>query len=438
MTESQTSAEPPHAAPVRDVSVLEILKLDPTPLSREDLAGMIQKRLDGRAFALAISHDSFQAFTGGIQTLINDEMETLRKDGVAQLHACPVARINCLSEDAVHLEIIVSLDGQTLGVVEVSDLTEVLIRLQDCRSVQVHHTMNWNLSLLSRVLEATQTLAKYFWIHDYYSVCESYNLLRNDRAFCNAPPLDSNSCSICRYGPTRAAHMAAFKDLFQRWNFEFIVPSKRGADIWLHAYPEYAARLKVLPIYSLEPTGRQNARQSPEQRPIRGAFPGISYEWKGWSQWRKLVDTLQYNPNYELIHLGQKVGEIQHTAFPERFKRVRSGPANPHALPEAFEEEKVDIIFYCPIWPETFSLIAYEANATGCWTLSTQDSGNVAAYVEEARSGKVFPSVDTLITYLLEPEVVREDLTNFKAQVPLLSRLRYNEKIVEQTYLNHK
>ena len=58
--------------------------------------------------------------------------------------------------------------------------------------------------------------------------------------------------------------------------------------------------------------------------------------------------------------------------------------------------------------------------------------------MEEARSGKVFPSVDTLITYLLEPEVVREDLTNFKAQVPLLSRLRYNEKIVEQTYLNHK
>jgi hypothetical protein len=417
-------------------NVLDALQLSPKPASQSDLQSLLAKNMSGRRFALAISHDSFQAFTGGIQSLINDEKATLNKDGVAQIHVCPVERIGRLSESTQCLEIIVSVDGKALAVANADDLIEAMKSITGCLSVQIHHVMNWNLQIVDRLLATVENAEKFYWLHDYYSVCESYNLLRNDRAFCNAPPLNSNSCSICKYGPTRAAHMAAFNDFFVRWNMRFLVPSQRGADVWLRAYPEFKDRLQVSPIYRLEPTEEKNNRLEPQQRKIRIAFPGISYEFKGWSHWRKLVDVLQFNSDYELIHLGQKVGEAYDIIYPERYRNIRSNPANPHALPQALEEEQIDIVFYCPIWPETFSLIAYEANGAGCYTLTTEESGNVAAYIKQSEAGKVFPSVDTLIAYLLNPEAVRQDLAENRAHVPVLSKLHYNEEIVRELYLS--
>lgn len=428
------SPTPELIQPEETPHVLDVLKLDAVLVAQEELEARVRKHSENRSFVLAISHDSFQAFTGGIQTLINDEMRTLAKEGVSQIHLCPLERIDQLSKDAEHLNLIVSVDGKALAVADAPSMVAVLQKLGagECRSIQIHHTMNWNLSLIDKLLETVKATPKFFWLHDYYSVCRSYNLLRNDRAFCNAPPLNSNSCSICRYGPSRPGHMGSFKALFERWNFAFLTPSQKAADVWLKAYPEYASRLKITPIYHLEPTTSQNVREDSKDRKIRIAFPGIAYEFKGWSLWRKLVEALQTNPNYELLHLGQKVGELQRTAFPERFRRIRSGPSNPDALPKAFQEEKVDIIFYCPIWPETFSLIAYEAHAAGCWTLSTEDSGNVAAYITESKSGKVFPDIDSLIAYLSNVDRVREDLTNYKASTPFLQTLSYNEEIASQ------
>ncbi|MEA2554551.1 MAG: hypothetical protein QOJ65_2727, partial [Fimbriimonadaceae bacterium] len=334
-------------------TVVEVLKISSTPIAGEALLRAISAAMKHPRFALAISHDSFQAFTGGIQTLINDERKALDLGGASQVHACPVERINRHSTDD-RLDLIVSVDGKPLCVADSREFVNALTALTPdapCVSVQVHHTMNWSIGALDELLSKFPDAPKFFWIHDYYTVCEGYNLLRNDRAFCNAPPVDSNSCSICKYGVHRPEHLAAMKAFLDRWGFEFLAPSTRAAEVWLKGYPEHKDRLKVTPIYDLVPTETQNVRPEPNGRKIRVAFPGISYEFKGWSGWRRLVDALQNNSDYELIHLGQKTEALQHTTFPERFRRVRSGPENAHALPDALQEENVDIVFYCPIWP---------------------------------------------------------------------------------------
>jgi hypothetical protein len=416
---------------------VEVLKISSTPLGGEALLRAISAAMKHPRFALAISHDSFQAFTGGIQTLINDERKALDLGGASQIHACPVERINRHSTDD-RVDLIVSVDGKPLCVADSREFVNALTALApdaSCVSVQVHHTMNWSIGALDELLSKFPDAPKFFWIHDYYTVCEGYNLLRNDRAFCNAPPVDSNSCSICKYGVRRPEHLAAMKAFLDRWRFEFLAPSERAAEVWLKGYPEHKDRVKVTPIYDLVPTETRNANTDPAGRKIRVAFPGISYEFKGWSEWRQLVDALQNNSDYELIHLGQKTEALQHTTFPERFRRVRSGPENAHALPDALQEEQIDIVFYCPIWPETFSLIAYEAHGVGCWTLTTQDSGNVAVYVESQGSGKVFVNADSLIDYLIDAEQVREDLSKFRSSTPYLSKMAYKGEIVDDLYL---
>lgn len=432
-----TPSEPepqPKRKPKGKPDPLEVLGLSATPMSTDALGSALNASLAHPRFALAISHDSIQVFTGGIQTVIHDERARLGELGISQLHVCPLKMIQGLSDDSRELPLLITADGKAIGVANTPQLIEALARRGGCQSIQVHHTINWNLDLLGRLLDSLPSAPKFFWLHDYYTVCESYNLLRNDRAFCFAPPLSSNSCEICKHGPGRARHLPAYKDFLGRWPFTFLVPSQIAASIWLKAYPEYKERLEIAPIYRLEPTSQPNPRTSATERKIRIAFPGISWDYKGWSHWRKLADVLWHNPNYELIHLGQITEEFQHSYLPERFREIKSTAQNTQALADAFVEEQIDIVFYCPIWYETFSLIAHEAHATGCWTLTIQDSGNVAVYVRDSGSGMVFESSDLLITYLLDVAQVREDLDRFQEETLTLSRLQYNTSIVDSLY----
>ena len=65
-----------------------------------------------------------------------------------------------------------------------------------------------------------------FWLHDYAALCEGFNLLRNDVAYCGAPPVGSTACRICVYGAERAAYLAAMGRLFAAVGFHVLAPSR--------------------------------------------------------------------------------------------------------------------------------------------------------------------------------------------------------------------
>jgi hypothetical protein len=71
-----------------------------------------------------------------------------------------------------------------------------------------------------------------FWLHDYTSLCDSFNLLRNDLTFCNAPPPSSMACRICVYGANRARHLERMERLFERCDFDVLSPSVSTLDLW--------------------------------------------------------------------------------------------------------------------------------------------------------------------------------------------------------------
>lgn len=419
--------DPPAAA---TPTVLEVLGISASPLPKGEWVVRLKKALQFDSYGLALSHDSFQAYTGGIQTVIREEMEAFRRKGVSHVHLCPMEGDPSLA--------IVSAEGKALGLGEIEAVRGALQTLavaKTCQSVQIHHLLNWDLGGLGALVDIAPAGRRFFWIHDYYTICEGYNLLRNDRVFCNAPPVDSNSCMVCRYGARRTQHLQQVGGLMRRGGFIFLTPSEKSAEIWRKCYADLADSLKVTPLYELEETDRHNVRQDPGARKLKVAYVGISYPQKGWAGWRQLVETFEGNPNYEFIHLGQRTTALMHTKFPERFERVRSGPERPDAMPEALEREQVDIVYYCPIWPETFSLIAYEADGTGCWTLTIKDSGNVACYVERSGSGRVFADLDGLMAYLADSTEVRRDLAFRRESVPCLSQLSYRTEIVDATYL---
>ncbi|HLV81874.1 MAG TPA: sulfotransferase [Chthonomonadaceae bacterium] len=186
---------------------------DPVVLERSGRDGAdtalrerIQAACGARPFVVVISHTSFLDHVGGIETVLRQEMDAFRQRDIAYLHLAPSPAPQIPDSPSL---LTVSLDDTTLGEVEVSEVAAVLRQKGQarCRSALVHHTVFWPPSALDQVLEALGDCPRFFWIHDYYTVCHNFNLLRNDSTFCGAPDLHSNACLICRSGPGRKPHM---------------------------------------------------------------------------------------------------------------------------------------------------------------------------------------------------------------------------------------
>src|SRR2546421_4980199 len=113
------------------------------------------------SFALSISHDSYQVFTGGIQTFILDEISHLEAAGVSHVHACPIERLARLLDDSEPLDLLVSVDGMPLALALGEDFASALRQLKNegrsCRTVLIHHAINWNLNLVDELLEISGT-----------------------------------------------------------------------------------------------------------------------------------------------------------------------------------------------------------------------------------------------------------------------------------------
>jgi glycosyltransferase involved in cell wall biosynthesis len=90
---------------------------------------------------------------------------------------------------------------------------------------------------------------------------------------------------------------------------------------------------------------------------------------------------------------------------------------------------QIDVLFHGSIVPETFSYVLYEAIGAGCFILTTNQSGNVADYVQENKNGLVFETFTDLMDYLITPVNLRKDLLDFHKLHPRSFTLEHNDSI---------
>jgi len=176
--------------------------------------------------------------------------------------------------------------------------------------------------------------------------------------------------------------------------------------LWQKAFSEFQGEVRIEPHIILKDSDALFSPHSNET--IKIAYAGQPEKSKGWELWRDLVDNFSSNENYTLIHLGRRE-EVNL----EYFENVRVSSKNRTAMVDALSKHKIDVLFHCPIWPETFSYVLYEAELAGCFVLTIKQSGNVADYVKENKNGIVFETIDELIDYLRTPVNLKNDLETF-------------------------
>jgi len=347
------------------------------PMTRAALADALGGLAARAGVVLCVSHDDYVQSCGGVQHLIADEQRAFADCGWSMLHLSPAAPVPMLADlvPAAECRIRLRLDGSALGVALFADLLDVIESWRQSRrrlELVIHHLMGHAPEHLG-VLADSVGRRPLVWIHDYFTLCPSYALMRNDVQFCDAPPPASTACQICAFGPDRPAHRARIEDFFARTCPDVVAPSRPALTYWRARGGLSYARAEVI-----APARLLLHDAGPDENPggpLRIACLGARLFHKGWHVFTELAQSFAEDSRFAFYHLGIAEGP----ALPGCISHVpvRVTAEDRHAMIEAVAEHRIDVVVNFALWPETFCFAAHEALAGGAFVVARRDAGNV-------------------------------------------------------------
>jgi hypothetical protein len=373
------------------------------PIGDRALGKRIASWAKGRkGVIVSLSHDCYVTVVGGTQIVISDEQKIFNANGHGYLHLSPQSPLLTLAQEDAEFMVRIVLDGKLLGVAPLRSLREALRKNvtlpSEHRFLVAHCLLGFNPAQVCELWSALKPGRSFYWLHDFSSVCEGFNLLRNDVTFCSAPRSITMACRVCVYGAKRAEHLAGMRKVFEHCNFDVIAPSEVTLGLWKHvsdlpyktarAHPHWALKAK-------RPERRQKASRRPGEA-VKVAFVGFPSSTKGWQIFCELAAALEHDRRYELYHFVARGA----SSLPGvRVVPTEVLPGDREATIRLLKENHIDIVAMLAPWPETFSFVAHEAVVAGAYVVCMEASGNVAAMVRTTGRGVVLPSPEAVIEF---------------------------------------
>ena len=381
----------------------------------EEVLPEIFEHLRFTSCVLAVSHSDYRIAVAGTQKLLQQEEALLAAKGISylEIHPGPEQPLVMQSPQDFHMGLYV--DSQYIGAFVAAQLRQIFQELARAgvkiHTVHLHHLLGFELEVVDELLSGLQA-RKTFFIHDFYSLCQQHNLLKNDKEFCGGPPVGSPTCRDCSYGERHPAHFEAFQRFFDRWQPDFVVPSKVACDIWTGAFPQFASKVRIIPhLVSRDRVAPAVQRCSSGK--IRIAYVGYQHPFKGWEEWKRLA-SLVGREHYEFLVLGN-CGESLPDVHYVPVSFVEHGP---DAMVLALRHQAIDLAFLWSLVPETYSFTLFESMAAGCFVLTNPRSGNIAAQVAQSGRGLVANGLDELLAFLQDARRVAAQLQKFRQHHP--------------------
>ena len=400
----------------------------PVPLANSDAVGHWlgdEAGSTARPLFVAITHDSPYDNVGGVQTCIRREEEACRASGADYLVAFPTQFLPCLAPVDSDPALSVCLNGTLRGQCRTSVLVAAIGAAQrGGRSLQIilHQLLGHCVESVGALIEASGDDTCWLWLHDFFTICPSYTLRRNNAVFCGAPELTSNSCSLCVHGEARQKHQRRMQTFFDRYRVHVIAPSRSALELWRERSGFAAVSEHVEPHIELTWRPRERELEMDRAAPIRVAFLGATMDHKGWPHFQRLADRFNDGREYEFLSFGLQPGSptIRHRA-------VGSLASDSQDMIQALKTERVDVVIHWPTTHETFSLTTYEALQSGAYVITNTVSGNVAATVEQVGRGVVLTDENDLANLFDSGRVVDLGLSARQDRARLCVSARMSE-----------
>lgn len=357
----------------------------PAPALPTLAAEALARAVSRAPLAVSFSHDDYAINTGGVQNVIHGEQQAFAGEGLGYLHLSPLSSSDRLAP-AEPGSLSVRLDGVPLGVARVGDLMGLLSDLGRENAILgtiIHHFGGHAPEQVLALHQAAQSPRAIVWLHDFGTLCPNPFLLRNDIAFCGAPPAGSAACGVCAHGAGRRGHMDRLRAFFEASKPTFLAPSRTALTFWRErmGLAEAFAPGDVVPPLRLRPLPSA-ASWRVQGRRLRIAHLGVRSTHKGWTTFAGLAERLAGDERYEFLQLGLDLGCPLPSGV--RHVQVEVTPACPTAMADAIAAEGVDVVINWSQCFETFSFSAHEALAAGALLITHPGAGHIPAAIAEA------------------------------------------------------
>ncbi|MBL4767939.1 MAG: hypothetical protein JKY94_09530, partial [Rhodobacteraceae bacterium] len=350
---------------------------------------------------LSFSHDNYREHTGGVQLCILREEKVLTSQSYSYLNIHPWQPLMHLAARGVDPVVSLVLNGVQIADCKCTELAAAVSTLAQQKLKMhaiVHHLMGHSPESVASIIRASKVTDCLFWLHDFFSLCPSFNLQRNGVAQCSAPARTSNACAICVFGNERQDHLPRMEEFFHDVPVRVLSPSKVTLDFWKRRVPYGVCDSHIVPHLELDVTTdiKPVATVVPD-RPVKMAFMGTPVWHKGWHVFDSLAHNSVLQSRFEFVAFA--ASKLNSTV---RRIAVRTGAGKLDAMTSALLAENVDLALIWPSWPETFSFTTFEAFAAGAYVITNADSGNVAVAVAESGRGVVLKNDTELLEFLID------------------------------------
>lgn len=385
-------------------------------------------KLRNNKYILSISGGNILTSLGGTEKVIVAHRKMFNKMGISYVYIYPVYK-NILNFELYFYWGLV-IDGEYYGLLSTNELLSFLGKNTDflVLKIHIHHLRNIKLSELERILNHLLYVDIFFYLHDFYILCDEYTLRKSSGIFCGEGIPSMEKCSGCDV--FRCKQNSDNRRLFLLKYLSrttLIAPSECPAEIVRNSIPELKKRIRVVYHQKLVGEYKGNSTLIKDEK-LKIAFCGLPIDIKGWDEFVNAAGVaLENKSEIELYHLGKK-SEVN---LPIQNYQVgfQDGCKN---MTEMLRELGIDCVVLWSKRPETYSYVYFECLAANVFILANINGGNIAKQVQLRHNGMVLNSEDELSDTLSNSNKLKEHINNYKKSKnygPL--ELFENEEIVQ-------
>ena len=371
-------------------------------------------------YILSIGMNDYRNRAGGTNKVILAHQELFRKHGYGYIYICPVKEKKYKFWEVI-------INNHFCCVRSTEQLILFLYHLQVKNNyiseVHIHHLLSVSLDTIDSLLSYIEGNIKYY-IHDYYSICPSIKLMKNDLKYCGSEMMSKKKCGDCKYYQSGKENNAKLEKKIMKYenSITLVAPSDVAKNIWLNAYDQYQD--KVMVIYHQKLQGNYTGNKELVKDEIKIGYLGEASYPKGWAVWNMIVEMMS-EKRYRFFYFGKdklkmkKVSDI-HVDFRK----------NLDAMVHALRKNPMDCVLLWSILEETYSYTYYESLAANTFVITNEQSGNIARQVKVRKNGIVLHSEKELIELMQNFDLLKRYINEFKQ-----SHLTGPDKLVENPEL---
>lgn len=360
-------------------------------------ASLISKK---RKTVLFVSHNRQTRFPGGgveiYQEFLSDRFHD--HDVVFLFPTVKNGRtLLCVEGKDVAYELeCATMNRQLLTDPQIESFFEKILFEQGIDVVHFHHLLHLPLSL--PLIAQACGVAIVWQIHDYYLICDHYNLLNNDQRFCDVVNNGSNYCNTCLSTVEGYPH-----DVKVRRD-EFVALVVKAVDAFIASSPSSghylrsffhevdANRINIIELPALGKACSKKKAKDVSFAHLNVAIPGVFNEAKGG---RCLIEVMRRCADYEIYF---KILGRADPYFEEQIKLIGSKRI---VVQNGYDQTEIihlmsdcDVSLHLSIWPETYMLSLTEAWQAGLVPIVTA-LGAPGERVTDGVDGFIVPPSDS-------------------------------------------